>query len=773
LWVAGLLVVLVVLAVYGRTVQFRLLSIDDSSNISLNPYLNPPSWRNLGYFWRQPYLSLYIPLAYTLWSAEGLLAWPQGHLATPGVAVDFDPRVFHAGSIALHCLAALGSLLVLSRLVGRATAAAAGALLFALHPMQVESVGWVTENKGLLSALFSLLALWQYLRFAEASLEPGAPRPDRPRSRQAAGLTGRWHYGLATAFFALALLSKPSAAGLPLVAGALDWLIVRRPWQRVLTSAALWLIMAAAVLWLTRSEQSGSTITFASPLWARPLVAGDTIAFYVVKLFVPWPLGPDYGRSLPVLLRQPTLWFAWLLPAAAAGLLLWMAGRRRALALMATFLASLLGVLGLVPFAYQSISTVADRYVYLAMLAPALGLAWFVDRPRNSLVLAAVAAGLCLLAVVSFRQTAVWRDDASWVRQAMRITPHSVYAHENLAQTLEKKGQVAAAIAQRQLSARENPFSLEALFNLATAYNKQRRIEEAADCYRRAIAIYPGSNIARAFLAESLVRLNRPREALAQFRQAAQSVRGDRNFAAQCTRIARELIERGRDAEAYEVLQTALRIRPDSIEALNNLAALAARHGNAQAAIAYLDRALAIDRRHVPTLINRGSLFVSLGQTDRGFYELRRALAIAPRDFAAQSTLATALLRSGRAAEALSAHRIALALNPNWLPGQLNLAWVLATASDDTCRDGGEALQLAERLCERTKFSNPGALDALAAAQAETRDFAAAVATAQQAATIARQQKQEQQAAAIEQRLALYRAQRPFREPPGASLFAQ
>jgi tetratricopeptide (TPR) repeat protein len=765
-WVAIAIILAATALVFGRIVGFSFLGIDDPDNILLNPYLNPPTWAHVARFWRQPYLSLYVPVTYTLWSAEAWLAWPTGAPTSLGKPVPFDPRVFHAGSVLLHGGCAVLAFLVLGRLVNHVWAACAGALAFALHPLQVESVGWITENKGLLAALFSLLALWQYLCFAQSA----ADEKPRYRGRYRGGASRGWfHFAAATLAFLLALLSKPSAAALPLIVAAVDYLLLNRPFPATLRLLSIWAVIALAVLWLTQREQSGSTITFASPLWARPLLAGDALAFYLRKLILPVSLSPDYGRSLPVVLRQYSLWFLWIFPLAVLVVLWWLPARRTSLAAAAIFAAALSPVLGLVPFAYQAISTVADRYAYFALLGPALACAALLAYVWNAWTATAAAALVPLLGALSFAQTSVWRNDDAWVQRALRVNPASLYGHEFRAQSLERQMRPAEARQMRQRSVEQNPQSLEALFYLGSMCIRQGDLSSAESCYRQALNIHPASNIARALLAEILVRQGRYEEGIAELRQAARNASGDRNLVAQATRVGSELMARDKTAEAQEVFSTALRLRPDSIEALNNLAVLASRNRDLNAALRYCDQALSIDPRHAATLVNRGAILMATGRLVEGIENLRRAAASAPHDFHAQSNLALALLRARRAADALAAYRQALALDPGWLQGQHHLAWLLATLPDANQRNGAEAASWAQRLCQATRQQDPAALDVLAAARAEQGDFRSAIDLAQRAAALARQAGRDDQGRAIEARLELYRSSRPYREAPGAS----
>ena len=177
------LIVIATLACYGRTIDGRFLGYDDVDNVLENPYLNPPTWRHLAEFWREPYRGLYMPVTFTWWGVESRLAWDTSvaarHEQVPG-RIPVDPRVFQSGSLLLHVVNALLVYVLLIRLVPSTGAAAAGALLFSLHPLQVESVGWIGANTGLLSTCAALVALGCLLRYFDTRAE----LPELPGSRQ-------------------------------------------------------------------------------------------------------------------------------------------------------------------------------------------------------------------------------------------------------------------------------------------------------------------------------------------------------------------------------------------------------------------------------------------------------------------------------------------------------------------------------------------------------------------------------------------------------------
>ena len=348
------LLLVAVLLVFGQCAAFGWTNWDDHLHVTENPKLNPLTLAHLVEFWREPYGGLYIPVSYTLFGIE---AWLGRSLFWVGNASAPPAAVFHVTSIALHGACVLLVWRLLTTLVGRPWPAAAGAMLFAVHPLQVESVAWISEQRGLLSALFSLVALLCHLQAR--------------RSGEAFWHRGSWQ---AFAAFVAAILSKPSAMTLPLAAGVIDLLLLRRPWRRVAAELAPWCAVSAIAAIGTKLLQPDTIVLDLPPLGLRPIIAGDAIGFYVSKLLMPLQLGIDYGRTPESLLHDSLPWVGALSIAAAIALLFLLPALRSCRLPAVLFLAPLLPVLGFVPFAFQHISTVADRYTYLAMLGPALGI---------------------------------------------------------------------------------------------------------------------------------------------------------------------------------------------------------------------------------------------------------------------------------------------------------------------------------------------------------------------------------------------------------------
>ena len=676
-----IILVFVTLVVFGPVIGHQFLAYDDSVNVYENPYFQARSLDNLLQFWRYPYEVLYAPLTYTLWA---LTAWAPALLtAGSSAAVAPDPRLFHSLNLLLHLLSVLivwrilGLLLRRTRLTGTRTAvdgtslplewaACGGALLFAIHPLQVEPVAWVTGFKDVLFGLLSLVAVWHYLRYVDAKMQPGTGRPPH----------ARLHYGLATGAFVLALLAKPTAVVLPVIV----WLLAawgwRRSWREQIAGLSVWVILALAWGLLTRWVQPGTALAFEPPLWARPLIAGDAVLFYLYKLVLPLRFGPDYGRSPQVVLEHGWLFLTGLVPFVLAG---WLWLKREKLSWLVTaagvFVVGLLPVLGLISFSFQRYSTVADRYVYLAMLGPALALAWGLTRPKKKLaaICGAIVLGLFLLR--SAWQIPYWHDTLTFFEHALQVNSNSHLAHNNLGFVLAKQGQDVEAIRHYKEALRLEPESSLTHLNLGNAMARQGKLEEAIHYYAEALRIVP-------------------------------------TYARAHTNLGLALARQGQYDEAVEHHTEALRIEPGFAEAHNNLANVLARQGIFEEAKQHYTEALRLNPGYAEAHTNFGIAFAVQKRFDEAQHHFSEALRLEPNSAQRHALLADLLLQLGKVQEAEPYYTEAIRLNPRFKKAHLRLSLILASQGefDRAKHHVSEVLRLdpnhkaAQQLLERIEY---------------------------------------------------------------------
>ena len=485
------------LLMFGRLLFCDFTWWDDPQTIHHNPLLNPPTWAAVGHYWtavgpRSP-MGLYVPVTYTVWCA---LAWVAQMPATPD-GIRLNPMVFHGFNVILHATSTTLVFAILRKLLtstpgapggGRnkesldlhesdgvrspshresgqsgVFPALAGALLFAIHPVQAETIAWTSGTKDLLCGLFTLVAIERYLCFAR-------------RSRS---------LDLVVTFVAvlLAMLSKPTAVVAPLLLLAIGSFTLRRSPRQPITE--LWQMLALMIPCSAIARWSQpATFTSPVPILARPLVAADAIGFYAQKLLWPMHLSPDYGRSPAYLLQEKLLFrsgVAWLVIEAAVLIACWRLWPRRLTLAIVLFVIPLLPVLGLQPFLYQYHSTVTDHYLYLPMLGAAALLMMLCERHRGRVTRLIVPLMLVLLGVRTLLREPAWQNTRTLFADAVADGYETfgnfdmlgfTYAHE--ATQLARAGDTEAARRAATLAINHyaeaiqlNPLDVPARDNLA------------------------------------------------------------------------------------------------------------------------------------------------------------------------------------------------------------------------------------------------------------------------------------------------------------------
>ena len=585
--------ILATLAVFWPAHNYGFVSWDDNFHVYENPYLNPATFDNMLHFWRESYKTLYIPFTYTAWS---ILAWLSYYLSIDGAMGGLNPALFHTANIFLHMLNTLIVFSILSLLLthgfGEAAsrkepkppveiAAGVGALIFAVHPIHVEPVVWVTGMKGLLSGLFSLLALREYLFYAIASKKGDAGRGVKLR------------YIAASAAFVAAMLSKPVAVVIPLVAFILDRWAINRTFKVSAAALAPWFVAAFLFAMLTRSVHQGGFELISVPLWAKFFIAGDTLAFYLYKLVFPLQLGIDYGRNPDYLLQHWWLYLSWLVPLALLGGILLLKRRTPSLASFGIFAASLFPVLGFVTFLFQYYSTAADRYAYLSVL----GLSLIVSSVFLNRYTKPVAA-FCLAAVVLFgirssQQVPTWQNETALYTNALKVNRYSVVSHTNLGNRLRKDGKLAEAAIHLKKAIKIRPDYMYAHNNLGIILSKQGKQNEAIQLFEKTVKTWP-------------------------------------RFANAYVNLGIAMLAQGKTADSIANFTKALKITPGSANAHANLGVALAKQGNLDDAIAHYHTALQIRPQDEMTHINLGVAYVKKGNYTDAITNFSDALKIRP-----------------------------------------------------------------------------------------------------------------------------------------------
>ena len=525
---------------------------DDNIYITENPLLTAPDglWR-IWFSLDAP--SQYFPLVYTVFRLEHAL-W--------GIA----PAGYHWVNLLLHVVNALLVWRLLTRL--RVPGAWLGAAIFALHPVQVETVAWVTELKNVSSLFFILLSLLAWIEFVE----------DRPRPA--------WgYYGLALIFYGLALCGKTTACTLPAALLLVLWLrhqpIGITRWLQVVPFLVMGLGMGLVTVWWERYHQGTEGGVFSLGLLERFLIAGRAVWFYPGKLL--WPVNLTFSYPRWTINPAEPLAYGWLVAGAGAAAAIYWARRfwGRSVEVAAVFyVATLFPMLGFIMLYTFRYTFVADHYQYVACIGPlalvAAGISTGLSRFDRTLpFLKPVLCGtlVLVLGVMTWQRTGAYRDVETIWRDTLAKNPNSWMAYGNLGLLLQKQGHLDEAYQYFQQALRLNPDYYEALNDLGSMCAAAGRYDEAIDYYRRANRSQPNSFETVKNLGSALAATGRFEEAIQCYRQAIQIRPGHPET---LVYLGMTLGQAGRNREAADAYRAALKLNPDLPEALNNLALILA-----------------------------------------------------------------------------------------------------------------------------------------------------------------------------------------------------
>ncbi len=541
-------------AVFAPALHYGFILWDDDRNLLTNPFYRGLGWAQIRWAFTSAVMGHWIPVTWLTFSVDHAL-WGMN-----AFGYHLTNVLLHAANAALFYL--LGRrLLRLGLTAAPAWAITLGAivsaLFFAVHPLRVESVVWITERRDVLSALFYLLTVLAYLKACAAD---GAPRR-------------RWLV-VSLGAYTLGLLSKSLIMSLPLVLLVLDVYPLRRArgnWRRILVEKLPYLglaVAAAVVSVLVVIAKVGLTSAVAYPPSARAAMALYSLVFYVWKTVLPLGLAPMYELPAGVGLTSPRFMVAALVAVGVSvGLLVARRSWPAALAVWLVYGFTLAPVSGIV---HNGPQLVADRYSYLSCLGFALlvgaavaavasagTIAWPL---RGGVVLVSVG-WIIGLAILTSEQLPVWRDTEEVWRHSLEVDPDCAFCHGQWGALLGNRGELGQAILHFERVVALRLDNVRPRGNLGLALLKAVRPAEAAAQFERMLAAEPGDAETRTRLGLALARQGKLAEARGEFERAS---RDNPRHVGALLNLGLSLIELRRPAEAVPYLERATALDPAS-----------------------------------------------------------------------------------------------------------------------------------------------------------------------------------------------------------------
>ena len=573
---------------------------DDSGLITENKLVHADD--GLRRFWFTTEASDYYPLTSSLWWLEWRL-WGK------------KPVGYHAVNVLMHAANSVLIWLVLRQL--KIPAAWAAALVFAVHPVNVATVAWISEQKNTLSMLFFAGAILAYLKFDE---------------------TSRWNwYAGALGLFLLALLSKSAVVMLPVVLLLCVWWRQGRVLAKDILRAgpffALALVFGFVTIWFqTHRALAGEEIR-AESFAARLAGAGWVPWFYFFKAV--WPI--DLTVIYPKWQIDGSRLVSFLPGLLLVGCFTWFWIKRHTWGRPASFglgyfVVTLFPVLGFIDQGFYTYSLVADHWQYYSIVGViALSVAAIARWP------AILAVVVIVLAAATWQRCGVYANDETLWRDNVAKNPASPDAHNHLGVTLWEDGEHQAALRHYEEAVRLNPNHIDARNNLGSSLLGLDRAPEAIAHLEQAVRLRPGFAQAHNNLGVALARVGADEAALEHYRTAAQLQPG---YAAAHVNLARALDRLGRLGEAIEHYEQALRLKPGDTEMWNNLGAAYWRIGRPQDAIRCYEQALQLNPAHVEAHYNLAGALEQAGRIAEAIEQYEQALRIKPDFPEARTALA-------------------------------------------------------------------------------------------------------------------------------------
>jgi tetratricopeptide (TPR) repeat protein len=672
-WWPALIIFFAVIIVFSPAF-FAGFILDDDVMLTNNELMRGP----ISTFWCTAKPIDYFPLTYSsLW-----LEWRLWGA---------NPAGYHVTNVLLHAI----SCIIIWRIFVRLNFPAPwlAALLFAVHPVNVESVAWIAERKNVLAMLFYAITVWSFVRFAQSG--------------------ERSFFIISAAAFVLSLLAKPAVVAWPIVALGILWLNRGAAWFKAQQSSATstpsslrtdfvlccrWIaplmipviILGPVTVWFQSHNVIGTDIKFHhADLLTRIVAGGTSIWFYLWKSL--FPVGLTLAYPLWNVNPHSLIWWLPWIGVAVVIVGAWICRRRwgrTALISSVYFLLMLAPVLGVFNMASHRFCYVSDRWQYFALPVVTLLIAIGLHKWKKQYSLG-VALALAF-SFLSFQQSRLYHDSETLWTDALRKNPSSWLAYYCLGWIRHTEGNFGAALEMYQRSLKLQPEQAEAHTNMGDALLQTGKIDEAINHLQQAIKINPDYTMAYYNLGCALQQKGDSTGAIDAFRQA---IDRRKEWADAHYNLAIALQQKADAAAAISEYRQAIRYKPQFVPAHNNLGALLCLTGRRDEAVAELRQALMIAPADYDALANLGETLVEQRKPQEALLYLQKALATNPNNPKCHAVLGNALMALKQTSEAREHFEFALKYNPRNELGLYGLAACLRRAGQTN-----EAIRLYDQL---------------------------------------------------------------------------
>jgi len=730
--IIGLGLVAATLAAYEPIRHNGFVSYDDPQYITENANIKTGiTWQSLGRSFTEPHYFMWHPLTTLSHKLDWRLFGP-------------NPLGHHLVNVMFHIVNALLLFWILTNITGTTWPSAFVAAVFALHPLQVESVAWASERKTVLSGLFWFLTIAVYIWFTK--------RPSLKR------------YIFLFLVYGLCIMTKPVVVTLPLVLILLDYWPLERAGKVSsgrLVAEKIPLLILSAIL---------SVITFAAQHKGGAVVAlgkislGDRIGnmftsyiSYIGETIWPTELAVIYPYRSTSFSDASTVGCI-ILFVLMLFLSIYIGRQRKYLAVgWLWYIGILVPVIGLIQSGSQAM---ANRYMYIPILGLLIIVAWgvkdLISNKRNLQIVAAISAGAVLTTALILTRTQVryWQDSLTLFEHTLRVTENNQIAENSYGCALFDLGRENEAILHLNKALKINPLSKDTRCNLGKVFLKEGKLNEAIACFNEVAKQDENHAEAHYNLGVAFGRQKRYDEAIQHFNKV---LKIDPHYPDAYKKIGLALYESGRNDEAIALFNGILQKNEGSAEAHYNLAVALVRQKKFDEAIEHLAKALKIDPNYPDARNRMGLAMLATDRFDEAIENFKKALQTNTRQAEVYANLGSTYHQLGEYEQAISNWTRAVELDPNNVSALNNLAWTLATVNDASLQDANKAIGLARRACELTKDEKAEQLDTLAAAYAAAGRFEEAVKTAKQAIDAAKAEGKEDQISEIQSHMELYK----------------